>query len=107
MAIKIQTEKVIQRGVALRKVIKLEALSNNDLPKEYEDGAPYCYLCPSGELYVNNGRYTHYVCLSTYEESRFQEILVDLEACGKRLQKINTAIRELEKVWHGAETFII
>ena len=113
MSIVIKTEKVVERGVAKRMILEINALGREELPVEYLRGTPCCYrntnynqspvLCGTNEqinpiLTVNH----------TVREEEFQsKYLPWIKGSGARLREINDRIRELEKAWKGEETFII
>jgi hypothetical protein len=104
MRLKIKVEKVIERGIPSYKILEIEALKRSELPDDYLNGDPYCYLQenlvigPARECLYMNGVYTL---------TDFNKKLSTLKECGERLGKINKNIKELRANWTGQETFII
>jgi hypothetical protein len=115
--IKIATEKVVVPAIAgrARRVLRVEALRREELPKEYLEG-PHCYLDAEGNLCMGNVREvwgasfresTKMTMGGMYPEGEFQGFLEFIWKCGQRLAEINRANLRLAREWQGEETFVI
>jgi len=105
MSIKIKTEKIVERGVAKRKILAIEGvIPHDELPAEYLLLFPYSYMDRQILRIWGCG------CLNVdgvMEEVEFQKSLNGLKICGERLHSINQKIKALTQTWKGEETFII
>ncbi len=111
MPITIKTERIVPtNGVQSRKILEIQALKYADLPKEYLDGRPQCYMGGGGpkSLYAADRCAIWYVEPDRiYPEEQFQQILALVRTCGSRLGEINAQARALRETWKGEETFVI
>lgn len=107
--IKIETQKEIVRGVQKRRIIKVEALTELELPFEYVQGFPFVRLVnDSRSLLMRNGNTTRWMNLNElWDEEVFQSWLEIIKASGQRLREINKRLAEQNKDWKGSETFCI
>jgi len=108
MSIIIKTRKeVLSSGIEGRRIKKLIALKNNQLPLAYfnftdnvflsdNENRLYCRKC---EVVLEVGYF--------YEENIFQKKLEFIKKSGDRLKDINDQLKEMRKNWRGKETFII
>jgi len=109
MSIKIKTEKVVEKGIAKRKILAIEGvIPHDELPLEYLQTHPYAFL-----QHYTDGQILHMGgcgCADidgVMEEVEFQKSLDGLGTCGERLHSINQKIKALKETWNGEETFII
>lgn len=106
----IKTEKVLHLGGKFRKILSVEGLSKESLPKKYTlaDG-PYVY-------FDTNSKGVRFLCVceTTYrsiptdalmEEEEFQRCMVTINNACSRLEEMYLELEELEKTWHGEEEF--
>ena len=109
MSIKIKTEKVVEKGIAKRKILAIEGvIPYDELPTEYLQAYPYAYLQQYTDrqiLLIGGARCAD--IRDTMEEVAFQESLNGLKTCGEKLHEINQKIKALKETWNGEETFII
>lgn len=109
--IKIETEKVVVRGVQKRRIIKIEALSETELPFEYVQGSPFVRLGGSNGkslLITKDGNTTKWMDINElWDEEVFQKWLKVIKAAGDRLRDINKKLEKKNKDWHGEETFLV
>jgi hypothetical protein len=109
MKIRIETEKVIanpgndSKGHRMRRIMNIEALRENELPKEYLKEPPFCYLSAGGShLYLHesgvNKRGRVLLLGTCLEEQEFQEVWKVIKQAGERLHEINSR-------WSGKEVF--
>lgn len=113
MSIRIKTEKIVERGIAKRRILEIEGLIDNEkCPKAYFEGTPYMkkYDYGCSIQYINDKGYYDVcsVCIGqTFEEGRWQKILELINKAGERLHKLRLEEKELREKWTGQETFII
>lgn len=98
-------EKVFERGVAGVRIKKVKALTQKELPKQYFQDIPHCYLANTEfkdkKLIIDNN-YRHVLAEGCfYELQNFNEKLTLIKCAGKRLQEINEKIKEEKKKWNG------
>jgi len=106
MSIKIKTEKVVERGIAKRKILAIEGvIPYDELPNEYLGGHPYAYMHQKPVLVLYGAGCAN--ISDTMEEVEFQKSLNGLKTCGERLHSINQKIKALTQTWKGEETFVI
>lgn len=111
--IKIETEKVVVRGVQRRRIKKIEALSEQELPLEYVQGLPFVRFGNDGQSLLMRdlmgaGNNTMWMNLNElWDEEVFQKWLEVIKASGQRLKEINKKLEERNRDWKGVETFII
>lgn len=107
--IKIETQKEVVRGGQRRRIIKIEALSEQELPLEYVQGFPFVRLGNDGKsLLMRDGNTTMWMNLNElWDEEVFQKWLGVVKASGNRLKEINRRLAEQNKDWKGTETFCI
>jgi len=109
MSIKIKTEKVVEKGIAKRKILAIEGvIPRDELPTEYLQAYPYAYLQQYADrqiLLIGVVRCAD--IKDTMEEVEFQKSLNGLKTCGERLHGLNQKIKALKETWNGEETFII
>jgi hypothetical protein len=114
--IEIQTEKIVtSKGVEARKIIKISALTINDLPTAYlETPGPCVYMTMAGNLKSDSWRahglnsvYGNMFVGDIIPEEPFQKKLKTIHAAGERLKKVNEMLREKRAAWNGTETFCI
>lgn len=100
--ITITTKKVVRDGKKYREILRISALTKEQLPEKYVEAPPHCYLLHEA-LMVNNGKSTFCLapCEFPVEEEVYQNVLQDIRQCGRRLKKINL------HYWHGEETEVI
>lgn len=122
MPIVIKTKKFVDGTTLERQVLEIQALTANELPKDYLNSKPNVYKCRNlgmrtpwnstshelrqrksnvgdGDLILREGE--------IYTEDGFQTMLTYIQKAGKRLKELNDKKRELEKEWQGEETFVI
>ena len=109
MSIKIKTEKVVEKGIAKRKILAIEGvIPYDELPVKYLQTYPYAY--------THQGMTRPHIQISgcgcanisgVMEEVEFQKALEGLKICGERLHGLNQEIKALKETWNGEETFII
>ena len=104
--IKIETEKVIVEGRRFRRILRIEMLTAQQLPKEYIRNAPYVVLLNGCVVARERDSETSYYMLSIIgaliPEEYYQQALKFIELCRNRLQKINKRLS-----WEGTETITI
>jgi len=111
--IKIKTEKCLVRGEKCRKVIDIECLSGENLPKQYTSGRGPGneYIWKDGrDLYSNTTGYHAEFFLgkeATYPQAEFDQKLEFIRKCGDRLREINSQLAKENAGWEGVETFVI
>lgn len=106
MKIKIETEKVVEKGVMMRKILGIEAQRAPELPREYLKEGTHVYLKhEDAVLHISNG--PDMIIKETYPEQVFQQQLAYIRDAGERLVEINRRIEQLKDTWHGVETYII
>jgi hypothetical protein len=117
MSIKIKFEKVMVRGEMKIKIIKIQALSKEELPIKYiADGEPHCYK--ANYVRHDNKRVRmleiHVIgSCSTIEEGHLYSPLTFGKACahikksGERLTEINKDIERLKLSWRGTSEITI
>jgi len=106
--IKIKTEKVVEKGIAKRKILAIEGvIPYDELPNEYLQTHPYAFLqhYTDGQILLRGCGCAN--ISDTMEEVEFQKSLNGLKICGERLHEINQKIKALKETWNGEETFII
>ncbi len=101
----IKAEKVFEQGVAGVRIKKLKALTKKELPNQYFADIPYCYLADPihsiPELIIDNN--TRHILKEGYfyTKQEFGEKITLIKAAGRRLQEINSLIKEEKKKWNG------
>lgn len=103
--IKIETEKVIVNDKKFRRILRVEMLSAQQLPKEYIRNAPYVVLLNGDIVAKERNCETSYYMFSIGNlvlEEHYQQALKLIKLCGNRLQKINKRLS-----WEGTETITI
>ena len=108
--LKIETEKIVVRGVTRRKIIAISgAMANDDIPEAYFNQKPNfdaipqgLYLCAEGQFYGKR-----LVAGSDFSEHEFQSLLSAIRVAGKRLHELREDEKKLKKIWNGKETFCI
>ncbi len=103
----IKTEKIVDRGRQMYKVIRIKALSSNQLPFYYMKEAPYCYKRNNELCLFNKGMMKNIVEGCQYSKTDVDEFIKVIRECGDRLMKINQELKEANKDWHGEEIFTI
>jgi len=109
MSIKIRTEKIVEKGIAKRKILAIEGvIPYDELPTEYLQASPYAFLQQYTDRQILIMGVVGCADISdTMEEVEFQKSLNGLKVCGERLHEINQKIKALKETWNGEETFII
>ena len=113
LPLKIDTEKVVNRGLKARKIIKIEGDSLNKLPYRYVNGSPHCGVIQSEDKKINSlyieAKDDMYSIIEgeIYPEFYFQKIFPIIEQCGHRLHVISEKVKALKETWHGQENFEI
>jgi len=109
MSIKIKTEKVVERGIAKRKILAIEGvIPHDELPSKYLETYPFAYMAQrTDSLALLTGGLEYSDIEGTMEEVKFQKSLEVLKVCGERLHEINQKIKALKDTWNGEETFVI
>lgn len=105
--IKIETEKVMINGKNMRKIIKIEALNGDAVPKEYLNEYPFCFKSSNKTslVYKLFSESTKLINVGdTYTEEDFQSLWKIILQCGERLTKINRELK-VKNQWIGKETF--
>lgn len=109
--IRIETEKRVVKGIASRKIERLEALKREQLPSEYLAGGESLWLAKGGALcHLAKGQGISFAILAETEiisEEDFQVALATIRRCGERLMEINMRVKALQDTWQGRETFLI
>jgi hypothetical protein len=112
MTIKIKTEKIVslKSGRIARKILKIEALSKQDLPAIYTENKNDATIYMEEDrklkiLYKFRGKRIQIG--DEIEEKDFQEMLEIIKEAGNNLKKINQKIKDKQKEWNGRETFKI
>lgn len=103
--IKIETEKVIVDDKKFRRILRIEMLIAQQLPKEYISNAPYVVLFNGCVVAKERNSETSYYMLSIgalIPEEHYQQALKLIKLCGNRLQEINK-----RRSWGGTETITI
>jgi len=131
---KLHTKKVVSRGMAYRKIEKIEAPVAHDLPKTYVSGCPAAYLepceppelrlyvvakinkkirkmsvwCFSDQINADGSRYTFFkICQGKkIPEKEFQVFISHLEDAATRLRKVELEVAYLAERWNGKEVFL-
>ncbi len=113
MPIVIKTKKVVSKCRRCYEIQEIKALGLKALPPEYLQGkGPHCYMS-EGQLRFTYGKldYLGHPVEETIEvgenipELTFQWILKILDACGKRLERVNADLQA--SAWSGKEEFTI
>lgn len=114
MALKITTQKIVERGVKKRKITKIEGLiTGNKLPIKYHNQIPYLYTyyeIPHIKFHSNSGTIREIIINvgRIYKPEEWdEEILPAIKEAGQRLHEIRKEVKEIEKEWQGEETFIV
>ncbi len=102
----IKTEKIVDQGRQMYKVIRIKALNYNQLPSIYFTKGPYCYK-RDNELCIFNKVAMGVVEGCQYSKTDMDDFIEIVKKCGDRLMKINQELKEANKDWHGEEIFTI
>jgi hypothetical protein len=102
--IKIEAEKILKNGNPAFLITKIEALTKEDLPREYLQGHPACFYDPIEQRLAvskSEGYFPFYqlVVGKIIPKDRFEELMAKIDFCGARLMDINKRRRES---WHGS-----
>jgi hypothetical protein len=112
--IKIRATQVVEKGTKQYRIDKIEALSYSDLPSEYREGRPCCWL-EHGDIpcllildtltknaltYQVDDHARDVAVGSMISEKSMEHFLGIIRKCGERLRRINIRVRELEKSWN-------
>ena len=111
MAIEIKWEKVATKDGPRFKVLRVKALTKNQLPLDYFE-KEHVYGTSNCLVHVNSehGAYKRYPLIITgleYTKEEMDEKLRILYRCGDRLRKINEHIAKENKDWNGNFTFYV
>jgi hypothetical protein len=115
MTIKIKTEKIVslKSGRIARKILKIEALSKQDLPAIYAENKSNksdatTYMEEDRKLKIFYKFQMKRIQIGDeIDEKDFQEMLEIIKEAGNNLKKINQKIKDKQKEWNGRETFKI
>lgn len=109
MNIRIHTKKEVVRGEQKRRIIKIEALSESELPFEYFWGFPFARLGRDKvSLLIRDGNTTMWMSPNElWDEEVFQKCLGVVKDCAQRLKEIKLKLRKANENRHDVETFII
>lgn len=108
--LKIETEKIVVRGVSRRKIIAISGtMAHDEIPEAYFNQKPYFDAIPQGLHLYAEGEFfgTRLVEGSDFSESEFQNLLSIIHMAGKRLHELREDEKKLKKIWNGKETFCI
>ncbi|HZK58081.1 MAG TPA: hypothetical protein VFD17_07205 [Clostridia bacterium] len=112
--IEIKTEKLVERGEKMRKIIAIDGvMENEDLPKEYLNGYPCVKNNCEKSLVILDEKEKGYVAAYSfvighiYTERCFREVLKVMYAAGDRLHQLRQKEKELKKTWRGDDTFLV
>lgn len=119
MKIKIEIEKVLRRGEQYIKVVKIKALTTEELPKKYVDDKTLCsvYLYKGVNGNVLYGNYETFKYASnccdllneglTYNKKYFGKVMKYVKKAGLELKRINKELTEENKNWEGTKTYTV
>lgn len=109
MTIRIHTKKEVIRGNQRRRIIKIEALSEQELPVEYVQGFPFARLGHDRtSLLIRDGNTTMWMNFDElWDEEVFQKWLGVVKDSGQRLKEINLKLKKANENWHGEEIFVV
>ena len=101
----VKYKKVMKKGVKKVLITEVKALTKEELPERYLDGAPRVWLEQDSYGYfhlrgVNENGYPVWLSEgSMYDPDDFQKTIEFLVKCGERLKEINEEIRRERKHW--------
>ncbi len=115
--IEIVTEKLVERGVKMRKILSIKGVTDyyDGLPEEYLKGYPRVQKDPDTleKLAILGG--AEDLCTVVYSfsigtaycEDYFRAALKVMRAAGDRLRRLRQKEEELKKTWKGEEVFFV
>ncbi len=102
--IRIKAEKIIQDKCKMYKIVRFKALGYPELPQEYLEHSPYCYVIKDTlRIWPAKGGYRRHITVGdVLSEADFGKLIHQIKDCGKRLVKINANRRKKELAeWQG------
>jgi len=113
MSIKIKAEKELAMGEKLYRIVSIDALKENELPKRYTKalGAVYLTTYKKGDewLWVRNSTGASLLTKKGkfISPEKMEEVLNTCKEAGILLRKVYLELEVENEGWEGEETFVI
>lgn len=106
--IRINCEKVQTLNGPRYKILTIQCLGSEKLPRKYLETYPHAINYIQG-VEVETSDHTRYnrFINSVYTEDQISKLIEDLRLCGDNLHKINEQIKNENKNWNGTVEFCI